>query len=160
MFCPSSWNQPLVVSSSINFERVGGRYCKQQGVLQGWCEGGVWSEAVRSPCGHNHHCGGPLLQRANPQIGESRDIFPLMLTIDPQGIAKSLSSANNQDWTSAEDISFKCDLQALKSSSDEYSRILDLVGCYAIFKPEVGFTVKKQVTPVQAHTTSPHAKAS
>lgn len=35
--------------------------------------------------------------------------------------------------------------QALKSSSDEYSRILDLAGCYAIFKPEAGFTVKKQV---------------
>ena len=36
-------------------------------------------------------------------------------------------------------------LQAFKNFSDEMSRILDIVGCYAVFRPEVGFTVKKQV---------------
>ena len=36
-------------------------------------------------------------------------------------------------------------LQAFKNISQEMSRILDIVGCYAVFKPEIGFTVKKQV---------------
>ena len=41
-------------------------------------------------------------------------------------------------------------MQAFKSYGQEMTRILDIVGCYAVFKPEVGFTVKKHVR------TSPH----
>lgn len=37
-------------------------------------------------------------------------------------------------------------MQAFKSISQEMSRILDVVGCYAVYKPEVGFTVKKQAS--------------
>lgn len=37
-----------------------------------------------------------------------------------------------------------CIMQAFKSPSQEMSRILDVVGHYAVLKPEVGFTVKKQ----------------
>lgn len=36
-------------------------------------------------------------------------------------------------------------MQALGSASDEYARILDLVGRYAIARPDVGFSCKKQV---------------
>lgn len=43
------------------------------------------------------------------------------------------------------DVSF-LSVQAFKSASQEMSRILDIVGCYAIFAPEVGFTVKKQAS--------------
>ena len=39
-------------------------------------------------------------------------------------------------------------MQAFKSFGQEMTRILDIVGCYAVFKPEVGFTVKKQVIAV------------
>lgn len=34
--------------------------------------------------------------------------------------------------------------QALKGPSDEYARVLDMVGRYAIFKAGTGFSVKKQ----------------
>lgn len=34
--------------------------------------------------------------------------------------------------------------QALKGPSDEYSRVLDMVGRYAVFKAGTGFSVKKQ----------------
>lgn len=36
-------------------------------------------------------------------------------------------------------------MQALKASSDEYSRILDVVGCYAVYKAGAAFSCKKQV---------------
>ena len=35
--------------------------------------------------------------------------------------------------------------QALKGSSDEYNRILDMVGCYAVYKAGVALSCKKQV---------------
>jgi len=35
--------------------------------------------------------------------------------------------------------------QALKSSSDEFSRILDIVGRYAVYKAGVAFSCKRQV---------------
>lgn len=34
--------------------------------------------------------------------------------------------------------------QALKGPSDEYARVLDMVGRYAVFKAGTGFSVKKQ----------------
>ena len=34
--------------------------------------------------------------------------------------------------------------QALKAPSDEYARVLDMVGRYAVFKAGTGFSVKKQ----------------
>lgn len=37
-------------------------------------------------------------------------------------------------------------MQAFKSFGQEMTRILDVVGCYAVYKPEVGFTVKKQAS--------------
>ena len=36
-------------------------------------------------------------------------------------------------------------MQALKSSSDEFSRILDIVGRYAVYKAGVAFSCKRQV---------------
>lgn len=36
-------------------------------------------------------------------------------------------------------------VQALKSSSDELSRILDIVGRYAIYKADAAFSCKRQV---------------
>lgn len=36
-------------------------------------------------------------------------------------------------------------VQALGSGAEEYARILDLVGRYAISRPDVGFSCKKQV---------------
>ena len=34
--------------------------------------------------------------------------------------------------------------QALKAPGDEYARVLDMVGRYAVFKAGTGFSVKKQ----------------
>ena len=39
-------------------------------------------------------------------------------------------------------------LQALKAGAEEYGRILELLGRYAIFKEGVAFSCKKQVQPV------------
>ena len=36
-------------------------------------------------------------------------------------------------------------MQALSSGAEEYSRILDLVGKYAVSRPDVAFSCKKQV---------------
>lgn len=41
-------------------------------------------------------------------------------------------------------------MQALGSASDEYARILDLVGRYAIARPDVAFSCKKQVGDARA----------
>lgn len=40
--------------------------------------------------------------------------------------------------------SWRTGWQALKGPSDEYARVLDMVGRYAIFKAGTGFSVKKQ----------------
>ena len=41
-------------------------------------------------------------------------------------------------------------MQALGSAAEEYSRILDLVGKYAVSRPDVAFSCKKQVGELPA----------
>ena len=47
--------------------------------------------------------------------------------------------------------------KAIKSPSEEYARILDVVGRYAIFSNRTGFSVKRQGEPRPDLHTSPGA---